>query len=239
MSIALIQRGYRWFAPLYDLVFGASLAPGRRAALAALDCRPGERILEVCVGTGLSLPLYPIQVRVTGIDISRDMLDKAAARVALRRLLQVEALLQMDAEHMAFTDGSFDKVALMYALSGLPDPVRAVNEIRRVCRPGGTIVIANHFRTRSAWLRVCEALLAPIYRLLRYRSDMDLERFLATAQLDVLELRRANLFGYATLLVCRNRAPLAAAERRHAAASQDLPEAAARMAPAASRDRAR
>ena len=226
MSIELIQRGYRLFAPLYDLVFGASLAPGRRAALAALDCRPGERILEVCVGSGLSLPLYPAGVRVSGIDISRDMLRKAEGRVAARRLAHVEALLEMDAQHMTFPDGSFDKAALMFALSGLPDPVRAVNEIRRVCRPGGTIVIAQHFRTRNAWLRLCEGFLAPIYRLLRYRGDMDLERFLAAAQIEVLEQRRVNLFGYATLLVCRNQAPRAAAEHRYVAAPQSARSAA-------------
>jgi phosphatidylethanolamine/phosphatidyl-N-methylethanolamine N-methyltransferase len=207
MSIELIQRGYRLFAPLYDLVFGAGLAPGRRAAVEALQCRPGERILEACVGTGLSLPLYPAGVRVTGIDISLDMLKKAEARVAAHRLTNVEALLPMDAERLAFADGSFDKVAMMFALSGLPDPVRAVREIRRVCRPGGTIVIAQHFRTRSALLRLCEGLLSPIYRLLRYRGDMDLEDFLAAAQLDVVETRRTNLFGYATLLACVNRVP--------------------------------
>jgi phosphatidylethanolamine/phosphatidyl-N-methylethanolamine N-methyltransferase len=206
-AIELSQRGYRRFAPLYDLVFGASLAPGRRAAIEALGCRPGERVLEVCVGTGLSLPLYPREVRVIGIDASREMLAKSAARVAARRLSQVEALVQMDAGRLAFADGSFDKVALMFALSGLPDPVRAVNEMRRVCRPGGNIVIVQHFRTRSALLRLCEALLAPVYRLLRYRGDMDLEDFLAAAQLDVVETRRTNLFGYATLLACVNRVP--------------------------------
>ncbi len=216
-AIELSQRGYRRFAPLYDLVFGASLAPGRRAALKALDCRPGDRVLEVCVGTGLSLPLYPREVRVTGIDVSREMLAKAAARVAARGLAQVEALVQMDAGRLAFADGSFDKVALMFALSGLPHPVRAVNEMRRVCRPGGTIVIVQHFRTRSFLLRLCETLLEPVYRVLRYRGDMDLERFLAAAQLDVVETRRTNLFGYATLLACVNRAS-------HAAAAASAPQ---------------
>jgi len=232
MSIALIQRAYRRFAPLYDLVFGAGLAPGRRAALAALECRPGERVLEVCIGTGSSLPLYPAQARVTGIDVSRDMLEKAAARVAAQRLSQVEALLQMDAAHLAFADGSFDKVTLLFALSGLPDPLRAVHEIRRVCRPGGTIVIANHFRGRSALLRACDVLLAPLHRMIRYRSDMDLERFLAAAQLEVLAQRQVNLFGYATLLVCRNRSRLAAVEQRHGAAPHVLAEPSARAAPA-------
>lgn len=217
-DLALSQQGYRRLAPLYDLVFGASLAPGRRAALAALACRPGERVLEVCVGTGMSLPLYPQQVRVTGIDASRDMLARAAARVAARRLSQVEALVQMDAGRLAFADGSFDKVTLMFALSGLPDPVRAVREMQRVCRPGGTMVIVQHFRTDSLLMRACEFLLEPTYRLMRYRADMDLERFLAAVKLDVVETRRTNLFGYATLLTCVNQAPHARFDLRPVAA---------------------
>ena len=119
----------------------------------------------------------------------------------------LEALVQMDAGRLAFADASFDKVALMFALSGLPDPLRAVGEMQRVCRPGGTIVIVQHFRTGSALMRACELLLEPAYRVMRYRGDMDLERFLAAAKLDVVETRRTNLFGYATLLTCVNRAP--------------------------------
>lgn len=206
-TIELIQRGYHRLAPVYDVVFGASLQPGRRAALAALDCRPGDRVLEVCVGTGLSLPLYPPWVRVTGIDISHDMLVRAAARVGTRRLAQVEGVLQMDAEHLAFADAVFDKAVSLFAISGLPDPVRAMREIQRVCRPGATIVIANHFRSRRALHRLGERLMAPIYELVQYRADLDLEEFIAEARLDVVRTLRANLFGYATVLVCRNRAP--------------------------------
>lgn len=218
IDLALSQQGYRRLAPLYDLIFGASLAPGRRAAVSALACRPGDRVLEVCVGTGMSLSLYPRQVRVTGIDASREMLTRAAARVAAERLSQVEGLARMDAGRLAFADGSFDKVALMFALSGLPDPLRAVSEMQRVCRPGGTIVIAQHFRTSGALMRACEWLLAPAYRVMRYRGDMDLERFLAAARLDVIETRRTNLFGYATLLTCANRAPQIRLEPHRAAA---------------------
>jgi len=218
-ALAHSQQGYRRLAPLYDLIFGASLAPGRRAALESLDCGPGDRVLEVCVGTGMSLPLYPRHARVTGIDASRDMLSRAAARVAAQGLSQVESLVQMDAGRLAFADGSFDKVALMFALSGLPDPLRAVREMQRVCRPGGTIVIVQHFRTASALMRACEVVLAPAYRIMRYRADMNLGSFLAEAKLDVVETRRTNLFGYATLLTCVNRAPHARFELHRAAAA--------------------
>ena len=205
-GLELTQRGYRLFAPIYDLVFGATLQPGRRAAIEALDCRPGDRVLEVCVGSGIALPLYPRSVRVTGIDLSREMLAKAEARVRRLGLSNIEALLRMDAQHLDFPDASFDKAAVMFAISGLPDPVRAVKEIQRVCRPGATIVIANHFRSRRPLVRACEQALAPIYKLLQYRSDLELEEFVAAAQLDVVSQRPANFLGYSTILACRNRA---------------------------------
>jgi len=204
-SLELSQRGYRLFAPIYDLVFGATLQPGRRAAIEALDCRPGDRVLEVCVGSGMALPLYPRSVRVTGIDISREMLAKAEARVRRLGLSNVEALVRMDAQHLVFPDASFDKAAVMFAICGLPDPVRAAREIRRVCRPGATIVIAGHFRSRRALMRACESSLAPIYRLLQYRADLELDEFVAAAQLEVISRRPANFLGYSTILACRDR----------------------------------
>ncbi|MCX7893243.1 MAG: methyltransferase domain-containing protein [Burkholderiales bacterium] len=203
MTVDLIQRGYRLFAPFYDAVFGSSLQGSRRLAVESLHCQPGDRVLEVCVGTGMSLALFPPDVQVTGIDISGEMLAKARARVKRLGLRNVKALERMDAEHLAFPDASFDKVAMLFALSGLPDPVRAAEEMRRVCRPGGTIVIAAHFRSRRPLVRLCEGLLSPIYRLLRYRADLDLDEFLARAGLDVREVKPANLFDYSTILVCR------------------------------------
>jgi phosphatidylethanolamine/phosphatidyl-N-methylethanolamine N-methyltransferase len=202
VTVESSRRGYRLFAPLYDAVFGASLQHGRRLAIAALDCRPGERILEVCVGSGLALPLYPDGVTVTGVDLSREMLTKAAWRAGRRP--EPVALLQMDAQRLAFADASFDKAAVLYAMAGLPDPVRAMREVERVCRPGATIVVANHFQSQRPLSRLCDELLAPIYQLLRYRADLNREQFVAAAGLDVIEARPANLFGYSTVLVCRN-----------------------------------
>jgi len=201
---SLARRGYRVFAPFYDAVFGASLHAGRRLAVQSLDVRPGERVLEVCVGTGFALPLYPRDARVTGIDLSGDMLRRAATRVARLGLAQVEALLQMDAERLAFASASFDKVTMLFALCGLPNPVRAVQEMRRVCRPGGTIVIANHFRTDDPLLQACEKVLSPVYGLLQYRADLDLDSLLDATRLEVRAMRRTNWFNYATVLVCAN-----------------------------------
>ncbi len=222
MVTATIQRTYRKVAPLYDLVLGASLAPGRRAAIDALCCRRGERVLEVCVGSGLSLPLYPPQLRVVAIDLSCDMLRRARRRVAAQGLSQVEAVVQMDARQLALADHSFDAVVMLFALTGLPERERCLREIGRVCRPGGLIVLAEHSRARGLWLRVCEWLLAPMYRWLGYRPDLDLECLIATLPLEVLERRRVNLFGYATLLVCRNRAAHASALRASAADQADV-----------------
>ena len=205
VTAELSQRGYRRFAPLYDFVFGLSLHHGRRLALEALDCRPGDRILDVCVGSGLSLPMYPPEVRVTGIDHSREMLARAARQVRRRRLTQVEALLPMDVGHLAFADASFDKAVALFAMPGLPDPVRAMREIARVCRPGATLVIANHFRSRRPLARLFDRLLSPLYHLMRYPPDLDLDAFVAAAGLDVIAMRPANLLGYSTVLVCRNR----------------------------------
>lgn len=210
VTVETSRRGYRLFAPLYDIVFGFSLQHGRRLAIDALDCRNGDHILEVCVGSGLSLPLYPDGVRVTGVDISHEMLAKAAQRVRRMGLKHTEALLQMDAESMSFADASFDKAVVLFGMAGLPDPVRAMNEIERVCRPGARIVVANHFQSRRPVLRLFDGLLSPIFRLLRYRADLDLQAFVDAAGLDVIEMRPANLFGYSTVVVCR-KGPRAAA----------------------------
>jgi phosphatidylethanolamine/phosphatidyl-N-methylethanolamine N-methyltransferase len=111
----------------------------------------------------------------------------------------------MNVEHMAFADATFDSAVVLYAMSGLPDPARAVREIKRVCRPGARIVIANHFLSRRPVARICDAMLSPIYRLLRYRADLDLDEFVAQAGVEVSQAWPANPFGYSTVIVCRDR----------------------------------
>ncbi len=204
MNIDAIKTAYRRYARIYDVVFGPIFHPGRKVIIEALDCRPGDNILEVGVGTGLSLPLYPDDVKVTGIDISAEMLDKARERVELEGLDHVEAVLEMDAEQMRFADDSFDKVVAMYVVSVVPDPVRLVKEMSRVCKPNGEIFIANHFRSSNPLLRTGENLLAPLSKLAGFRPDFDLEEFLRKTQLEVVEMRNVNLFGYWKVLRCRN-----------------------------------
>jgi phosphatidylethanolamine/phosphatidyl-N-methylethanolamine N-methyltransferase len=203
MHIDAIKKAYRRYAKIYDTVFGAILHPARRAVIGALNCLPGERILEVGVGTGLSLGLYPSDVHVTGIDISAEMLAKARRRVEQHGLAQVDALLEMDAEAMRFEDHSFDKVVAMYVASVVPSPTRLVAEMRRVCRPGGEMVIVNHFRSAQPLLRFFEGALAPLSRLAGFRPDFDLRAFLDSTQLDVTAMKPANLMGYWKILHCR------------------------------------
>lgn len=147
MQIEAVKAAYRRYARIYDMVFGAVLQPGRRAVIEALRLKPGDRVLEVGVGTGISLPLYPREVRITGIDVSSEMLGKARARVARGKLENVEALLEMDAEEMEFPAASFDKVVAMYVVSVVPRPAKLLEELHRVCRPEGEIFIVNHFQS--------------------------------------------------------------------------------------------
>ncbi|CAK0740066.1 Phosphatidylethanolamine N-methyltransferase [Gammaproteobacteria bacterium] len=206
MNLESIRSAYRRHSRYYDTVFGPILHPGRKLIVQALHLDSGERVLEVGVGTGLSLPLYPDTVRVTGIDISREMLDIARERVTQDQLTHVDALLEMDAEALHFPDASFDKVVAMYVVSVVPDPVQVVEEMRRVCKPGGELFIVNHFHSQRPIIREVEDLLAPLSKLAGFRPDMDLTEFLRSTDLDVIEKRRANLMGYWKILRCR-RAP--------------------------------
>lgn len=203
MDIDAIRKSYRRYAESYDLYFGAVFQPGRQAVIEQLNCRPGDRILEVGVGTGISLSLYPPGVRITGIDVSAEMLDRAHARKQREQLANVE-LHEMDAEAMSFADDSFDKVVAMYVASVVPNPQRMVDEMRRVCRPTGELFIVNHFHSNHPLLSRCEKMVAPLSRLVGFRPDFSLDEFVRDTDLDVLQRTPVNLMGYWTLLRARN-----------------------------------
>jgi phosphatidylethanolamine/phosphatidyl-N-methylethanolamine N-methyltransferase len=174
MQIEAVKAAYRRYASVYDALFGPVLQPGRKAVLEALECRPGQRVLEVGVGTGLSLPLYPPSVRVTGVDLSREMLDKARARVQRRGLANVEGLHEMDAHAMDFPDASFDKVVAMYVVSVVQDPARLLRELHRVCKPDGDIFIVNHVRSANPIMGAVEKSLARFSDHIGFHPDFDL-----------------------------------------------------------------
>ena len=200
-------RTYRLFSGSYDIVFGPVFHPGRKEAVRLANDRPGQRILEVGVGTGLSLPYFRSDSRVTGVDISAEMLAKARRRVEQPSLPHVEGLHVMDAENLDFEDNSFDAVLALYVASVVPSPARFAAEMRRVCIPGGTIVLVNHFTSDNWALRFMEKRLARLARHIGFHADFPLHAFLRESLLAVRELRPSNLFGYWRLLRCVNEKP--------------------------------
>jgi phosphatidylethanolamine/phosphatidyl-N-methylethanolamine N-methyltransferase len=193
MHIESVKAAYRRYATVYDAVFGPVLQPGRKAVVQALGLRSGERVLEVGVGTGLSLPLYPRDVSITGIDVSREMLEKARRRVARQRLANVEALLEMDAEQMSLADASFDKVVAMYVVPVVANPVRLLQELHRVCRPDGEIFLVNHVRSDNPFIAAFEKGLARFSDKIGFRPDFELRDMLSDLD-QVTEVSRINFF---------------------------------------------
>jgi phosphatidylethanolamine/phosphatidyl-N-methylethanolamine N-methyltransferase len=171
-----ITKAYARWAPVYDLVFGAVFERGRHAAIAAAE-RIGGRILEVGVGTGLSLPHYSKDCRLCGIDISGPMLRKAQDRVAELGLSHVEGLWVMDAEHLSFPDESFDVVVAQYVITTVPNPEATLDEFARVLKPGGEIVLVSRVGAEAGLRRALEHWFAPAARKLGWRTEFSLERY--------------------------------------------------------------
>jgi phosphatidylethanolamine/phosphatidyl-N-methylethanolamine N-methyltransferase len=173
-----IEKAYARWAPVYDLVFGAVFDKGRQAAIAAAECI-GGRILEVGVGTGISLPDYAPTNHITGVDISVPMLKKARERVAARGLANVEALAVMDGAQMALPDTSFDVVVAQYVITAVPHPEATLDEFARVLRPGGEIVLVNHIGAETGFRRAFEQGFAPVARQLGWRPEFPWARLAA------------------------------------------------------------
>jgi phosphatidylethanolamine/phosphatidyl-N-methylethanolamine N-methyltransferase len=176
-----ITRAYARWAPVYDLVFGAVFERGRRAAIAAAE-RVGGHILEVGVGTGLSLPDYTRGHRIVGVDISEPMLRKAQERVTQERLDFVDGLAVMDAERLAFAEASFDVVVGQYLITAVPNPEATLDEFARLLRPGGEIVLVNHIGAETGLRRAFELWFAPVARRLGWRPEFPWQRLVRWAQ---------------------------------------------------------
>jgi phosphatidylethanolamine/phosphatidyl-N-methylethanolamine N-methyltransferase len=168
------------------------LHPGRLQAIQRMDIQSGERVLEVGVGTGINLPLYPKNCSVTGIDFSSPMLEIARERAA-RKDIQNVRLLQMDAADLKFADNSFDIVYAPYLISVVPDPVKVAQEMRRVCRPGGRIIVLNHFISPNPILSRIERLISPFTIHIGFKADLDLPAFLAQADLQPQSIEKVNI----------------------------------------------
>jgi phosphatidylethanolamine/phosphatidyl-N-methylethanolamine N-methyltransferase len=177
-----VARAYAAWAPVYDLVFGAVFDAGRRASIAAAEqaCGPnGGRILEVGVGTGISLPDYARHNTIVGLDLSEPMLRKAQERVAEHNLTNVEALAVMDAERLALPDKSFDVVVAQYVITAVPNPEATLDEFARVIKPGGEIILVNHIGAESGPRRMFETCFAPLARQLGWRPEFRFGRLAA------------------------------------------------------------
>lgn len=200
MDIEAVKASYARWAPVYDFTFGAVTRRGRRRVARAVNQIGGE-VLEVGVGTGLSLPFYANGLTVTGIDASAEMLEKARRRMSETRTCEVRALLQMDARNMAFDDASFDVVVATHVVSVVPEPERVVAEMARVCRPGGRVIITNHFARTKGVLAAIEGLMAPLDNLIGWHSDFEIERVMGEPSLSLVESRPFPPMGMMTHLV--------------------------------------
>lgn len=199
MDLGAIERSYARWAPIYDRTFGALTDTGRRRATALLN-ELGGSVLEIGVGTGLALRYYGPRVRVTGVDYSEEMLAKARAKTVAENLTSVAELRRMDARALEFEDESFDHVAAMHVMSVVPEPERVMAEIVRVVRPGGTVLIVNHFRRDAGPLAAMERLAAPLADLLGWHSDFDRQRVLGEPRLKLVREESLPPLGTMTLL---------------------------------------
>ena len=188
-----VQRAYELYAPVYDFIFDWIFAPGRTAAVKQLAIQRSDSVLEVGIGTGLNLPLYPWSCQLTGIDLMQEMLDKAVERVHNLAMPNV-TLKVMDATSLDFGENEFDKALATYTISAVPDPVAVLREMRRVVKPGGIIVILNHFRSQRRVTGWVEDMLAPLCTRLGWKSNLSLEPLLERVALVPEAIDYVNLF---------------------------------------------
>jgi phosphatidylethanolamine/phosphatidyl-N-methylethanolamine N-methyltransferase len=175
-----VEKAYGRWAPIYDLVFGKVFDHGRQSTIAEAN-RIGGRILDVGVGTGLSLSDYARTTKICGVDISEPMLRKAQSRVRAQGLVNVETLAVMDATHLAFKEGSFDAVVAQYVVTAVPDPEGALDDFVRVLKAGGELILVNHIGAESGPRRVFELAFAPLARRLGWRPEFPWERLVKWA----------------------------------------------------------
>lgn len=194
-----VITAYRRWAPVYDHTFGFVSTEGRRQAVKMINTRHG-RVLEVGVGTGLSLPSYKRHLQVVGIDLSPEMLDKARERVSNRRLEHVHGLHEMDAGELTFDEATFDTVVAMYVMTVVPDPEKVMRELARVTKPGGEVILVNHFSQTEGVRGWVERRMAPFADRIGWRSVFDINRVLVCSDLHLIEKRALRPLGLFTMM---------------------------------------
>ncbi len=196
-----VERVYEKLAVFYDLAFGPALQAGRRRAIERMALKPGDRVLEVGVGTGVNVALYPSDCAVVGIDLSGPMLEKAHERVA-RLGVEHIGLARMDAADLQFFDNTFDIVYAPYLISVVSDPVKVAREMRRVCRPGGRIIFLNHFLSANPVVSRVERTISPLTVHVGFKADLDLHALVAQAGLTPVSIEKVNFPKIWSLVTC-------------------------------------
>jgi len=203
LDLARLERIYDAYAKVYDRLFGRVFDAPRKRAVEWLSAVPGERILEVGVGTGIALPMYGPGPFVVGIDFSLGMLREAQRCITSHDLRNAH-IMRMDAMRMGFPDSCFDGLMAAYVITAVPDHRRLVAEMVRVCRPGGRIVIVNHLHHRNRLIAFGQRMLSPLTQWLGWRTDLSLEAVLADTPIEVVRVTTVPPFGLWYLVECRN-----------------------------------
>jgi len=193
---------YSEFAPLYDKIFGKIFYSRLERVIENLEIPPGAQILEVGAGTGTSFPAYPSHCEITGVDLAPDMLARARRKIDENGWTHFK-VMEMNALDLKFPDNSFDYVMAFHVVTVVPDPVRMIAEAKRVCKPGGKIVIVNHFTSEHPLLGPLTQALDPITRWLGWRTDLKLKPFIKTTDLNVENAYKLNKASLYTVLLCQ------------------------------------
>ncbi len=200
LSASTVRHAYKLWAPVYDQTFGIMVRAGRMRAVRHINNSDAGRVLEVGVGTGLSLPHYRSDLEVTGIDLSPEMLEKAQDRVQNKNMTNVDDLLVMDASKLDFPDNSFDTVVAMFVMTVVPDAEAVMKELQRVCAPGGEVLLVNHFSTDEGIRGWLEQKMASFKSTGLWNPEFPVERVMVCDQLELRESQSVHPFGLFKLL---------------------------------------
>lgn len=205
MSVGSIRKVYNIYASFYDFLFGSIFNPGRLSCVGIINNSAPQNatILEIGIGTGLSLPLYRKDLHITGIDISDKMLEKAKELAIEKKLNDRVQLKVMDAADLEFEDNSFDYIVAMYVASVVPDVHLFLEEIARVAKPNAKVIFVNHFASEHRIVNFFERKLAPLNNLIGFKSDFSIHSLLNYKKLTLINSHKTNLFGYWKLLHCQ------------------------------------
>ncbi len=194
---------YSEFSHLYEKIFSPFFEKRIHAVIKSLNIPPGAKVLEVGIGTGLSMSAYPAHCEVTGVDLAADMLDKAQEKADENGWRHFR-LLEMDALNLKFADSSFDYVTSFHVVSVVPDPVRMMREIHRVCKPEGSVVIINHFRSTKPVIGFLVGALTPITRHLGWDASLRLSEAFAGIPVHIEKCFKTSPFSLFTVVVAQN-----------------------------------